>query len=1404
MLRKFISLLLILIFSFSLLADSKEDLKEVYNEINNFIKNNPDSPLLAEAYFNFAEVNELLHPVDYKKNAQLYEKVISINSNFTDKDVVLYNIGFNLFQHRLDTRDEKRAEFRNRSSELQYPDSLRLSVSNLEKAINAFEEIRTNYKNSEYWNSAVLYLGRIYFNLGTDNPGKEEYFEKAIKYFGELANVKNIEDSNRGLFYRGWVYLMNGRYEESIDDFAKILENYDKYNLEERKLFLKEDSIDNIAFSISEFDGIDYESKSEAAEKAENIFLPVMDEDFGKKVIREIIDLKHQYNAPMQAVDFYNTYISLYNESKEIPTIVDSIITIYRRNPSRLRNNKKLSEGLKQQYERILNNYNASSDWYNANKNKDIEEELEILNRAYKYLEPRYYENYRNSGSWEDLNQYYYLVDKYREFDVFSDSADIAFEKNILQRKADITLNFAEINEKYPYYLKSVAIYKELNQNFENVDENFENEKKIYYATNKYYDYYVPLTENESFKDSVNKQVFNKSQLDNLYIKVSKRFQNVLENKNLESEQILEQYVSVVLKRANLYYKNKNYNLATQDYNLLLNYPLNDERKKIIYTNLANINSQKGNFVKSEELYRKASQYAKANESDLYQNNIIGSMVNNAKEKGRAGSYLNSAREYIRLANEFENIDEIKYIGSLRKAIDMYKKASQYKEIYPLYKKIASLKNEKRRKLNEYILAWNLADSLNNHDKVIELKREFISKYPQSQEAYQLRLDIIKIYENEPYNDLEKAAQMYLALYEDSKEMNLEDVKTESLILKAIKTYQEMGEKEKEIEQMLRFEKLYPKHPKSDDFLVYVASHYQDSGQKQKFENLAEYIYKKNPDSNLLVRIAVSKLKKTYGKITSAFKDKNYSLMQDRIDKFKEIDDKYRSMKLNLDLNNYYEEFEYYQNYVDYYERLNSRINDISRFLERSPQQIIKVNNLTTWKNHLNGGPNRIKRLQNTVEVFDNNLMEMYNNGDRFRLPAKKKTQILYLIAKGYEYASEVYLKQITKYANISNELNPTNVQDEETLNKYRNYFKKKANNFRSEYFNKALNYYFSIYKQFYLNKNVNNKYSDASRKILLENNIIEPLVEDKILFDSRWKINKTDINNDLKGTWNVDLIWDNVNIENQTIGDTIKNVMMIKPNEFPVFVKNSFDLEIEPEQVVLDYIYEKPLQLVVNDSLIGAAFFKNEMGIKNKQYNKYAVSLGEYVNRGTNNIAVKLATNIDSTKIFRSSITKFYNKEKLEEERSKINKKIKSNMSWLYSSDPNAPDSLWNFTNEITDYTANDSLLNKFTDPIAIWIDNEAMERDTLFSFKKELEINDQVLDADIKILSEANTKIEINNKEVTLKDSSNIYKRAKISNLTKGINEIKIKCIPNEKSKYIIIELNLTLKPIKEANNE
>jgi hypothetical protein len=1377
-----------------------EGKKSVYNQTLQYIYDNPQSPSLGELYFNVAEMSNEINVDKPDLTAEYYTNVLKYDPDFKKKDAVLYNIGYYNYLAKVYERNDERQN--NIELVINWPDYLRLSEDKLRKSIDAFSEIKDTMLDSYYNTEAVYRLGTLYFDIALDARSPLEYYNKSIEYFDIVAAKEGDQLQYVGLFQRAWTYFNSGKFDLAINDFTTVLEVIKNDSLNTLKTFFEADAIENIAFSIIEYDGTDFEQASIAADRAKEIFANYMSEEYAKNIIFEMIELKQKYNAPMQAIDLYNTYIYLYPLSKNCPVIIDSIMTIYSKFPSRTRDDKPAEELIILEMHRLINDYKIDSEWFTANSEEDLSDEYAIISEAYQFLEPMLFNNFVQTKSEEDYFKYRYFVDDYFAFDTYLDQEDLEKSKEIRKRIIDIGLELAEEKQDPSYYfavLEDIDGYNGIFPEHNNVLEFRENS---FYCNEQIYELLKGTINEEVYSDTVFNISINAAQLDSLYIAGTYTYEDLLNNPDYISENVETELVRVIYKRAEIRYNREEYDLTIADYNTLLVSEIDSELTKLCFARLGEISLNKNNYAAAEDYYRKAGEFATEEEKETFQNNILATMQLSANTLSESSSFTDAAVEYLRLSEELRTTDEEKSIGFKFQAIEAYKKASEYQVAVDLFLEIADSKTEKDEVLAAFIGAWSITDSLPDWTQSESLRKGFIQRYPESNEAYELKLKIISLYEGIEFNDKLQAAEMYLVLHDEADHMDIGNHTKEDIYLNAIRIFQELEMEDRNIELMLAFERLYPDHTVANDFLTGIAVIFEARGDQEAFEDLARYIYKKDPTIDLLTAVAVDKMKAVKVEVDSLFTSKQYDFMYEKIDDFKALEESYKTDGLELPLSSIYEQFTYYEDFIKYHKRFDEKIQNVKdNSLNLSPDELLKVNELTKWKVNLVGGDDRILKLMQKGDGIKADLVKLIQAGNDFSMETEQRTEALFLTGKIYDYFHEVVIIQVQKFVDTSTQLNNEQmrqnpVQQKQFKENLTFAGKKMAFDFKK----KASDIYQYLLMTFYDDKDYSDEFTMLSLEKLTDWGVRKPKIKEHFYSGVDWTL-KEDFGSEYEITY----------IPNEVVLDSA--LVIEVSNSYTSRLNSIFTAEIKPELLTVEYLFSSPLEIKLNNVVLEKeAVVKDTVMISGVDNYVYTVKQISGLTEGENKISFKVER--DSTMLAADLISVHYivqyDQEKLELFRTTEDRELFSDDTWMsflgeLDAVVSEPDSGWVEASEakFSFYKLQMHGLET-SQAMQIWhpvLDTTAV--DTAY-FIKSFDIDAEVLDAGAKYIAESNATIWVNDELII--DSQDLVRDEKLNKilshdlllpqLLEGRNVILVKVVGKQENKGFIFDLKYTVK--------
>jgi len=1396
--------------------------RNVYNKTLDFINENPNSPGLAPLYFNLADMSTEIDVNNPGKTAEYYQKIIELDPDFFEKDVIYYNIGYYGFAAELDRRDQARIQ--NIELVVNWPDAYRLNEEQLKYVIDAYREVLENFPESAYNTESAYRLGMTYFNIALDARVPGHFFEKSIEYFDLVATREDDPLQHHGLFQRGWTYFASANFEKAIEDFSQIMTIIYQDSLELERPFFEADAIENMAYSLIEYDGSDFEQYSVAATQAINLFKTFISEEYGQEVILEAVALKKKYNAPMQAVDLYDAYIQLYPHSRICPTIVDSIMTIYKQNPSRTRGGVPAEDLVISEMERLVVHFRPDSIWYNSNQDKDISNELKVIRDAYEFLEPKFYNKFAQSQAEEDYLAYEELVNNYCKYPEFSDDLGRDKKQELRKNVVSFSQDMAETSQNPRFYFDSIVDINDF------IASNPEHPEIYYYRDVEYYNYeriyeiLSPTIEAEAFVDTSRGIYLEKDSLDSLYITSSINFELFLVDYASSGHEINDQVIKVIYDRAELRYERGEIDAAYTDYYSLLNYELSNDLHKIAYAKLAEISQDKGSLDDAEIFYREAANFASDEEKESLNNNVLATMQMKATTFTDSADYITGAEQYLKLAEELRDSKPDESMSYIFKAIENYEKAGEYQTAIDLYLQIASRKETKDEVLAAYLGAWTISDSLQNWEQSQSLRRQFITLYPTSNEAYKLRLHIIGFYEGEQFNDKSQAALMLEMLHEDSAELDLREDKPETILLQSLIIYQELENEEKIIELCLRFEQLYPDHEKSNEFLVLVARIYSERGDDNKFEELASYIYKKDPTIDLLVQVAVEKLKDMKAVVDSLFEVKEYVLMQDKITEFKQTEQFYLDQNVQLPTEAIHQTFTYYQDYVNFQNTYQDKLNLVKTdFFDLNPGALIKVNKLTEWKKHLVEGANRIQELMIRCDRIKDEMIALIQQGNQYQLDTEARTEALYQAGKAYDFGAEVVISQVQYYLDVSNQLNnDAMTQNPVQQQQYKTALKNNSFQLANEFRKKAAQMYQTVLATFYDGKDYRDKWTDLALDRLVEWGVRKSKIYDDYYAGSGWQQNSVPIES-LSPAVNNSSYWKTPEMITDAYVLDSSSILVVPGGEF-VYFKTQFDAEIKPELLAIEYAYDRPVKILLNNVLVEkeAALQEEFIDAQGLLISHYKVSTTKNLKDGENILVFLIEQDAASTEnsVFAAHYSTQFDEENLTFSRSTEQRKLFSDFSWQAAMAPSDAAEIADIKDE--DWTsagvANFEFFKKQmfgleeTEASEIWYTTVDTNRVNTVFLKKEFEVYEEIVDASAKFFAQNEVSIWINgilivNAQGIMEDEKLkkvLSNNVAITQLYPGVNTIVVKVVGETYYKGFVFEMDYRVRRPETPANE
>ncbi len=1192
-----LSLLLGLLFIFvfgaaSLFASEKELLRiydnnltykhQVYEAIEDFIEKHPDYNNIDELYLKLAELSSEIYLTEPEKVLKNYQKVLEINPYHPMRDVILYNIAFYSSDYAKKQRDQRRAEYIRKLQEeeriepiLTWEGEYRLSEASLKEAVDSYKEIIERFPESRYHSESIYRLAVLLYEIGLDADVPREYYERAKNLLNQVVEKDKDDYRYFGLYQRGWANFSTGRFTEAIEDFSDILNVVEEDEI--LRSYFEYDAIENIAYSLERMDEGDYFSPAKSVEFAQDNLFDLIDSDeYSDSIIRRVIELKLDLNAPFHAVNYMEAFLEMFPLAPENPMIVDSMATMYQRYSYMITDEEEVRNRVYAQKEKLITAFHVDTEWYQHNSQNDISEQIELIRSAYEFLQPRYFNRFVTDRSDDSFAEYREFVARYQEFPEFSDERGEKWLKQAQNSIVSGALDFAQSKEEPFYYLQAYQIITDFNEMYPDNDDYLEYEFSKFLVIENLYTQLNDQLEEEPYSNEEKDLTISKEDLSDIYITSTQGFIDTFSDPEI-IEDYLEDIIGAYYKRSLIYLDKEMYSEAEADMLALLDLEISSELKREVYVNLADINRTRGDYLQAENYFRSAADFA-LDEDDRQNigNNYRRLMQEQANTLAADSSYVEAAQEYLRLAEEFRTTDVSRFVGLTHEAINSYVKAQEYETAIDLLIGLSEYRSEPQEAYFLYVSAWDIADTLMS-DKILrdEIRHEYVEKYPASNQAYRTRYEIIEELAREEETKY-RAADMLLELHEDAVAGRIDhgDDNTEDIYYDAINLYHDSEDKEFLVSLMLGFTERYSEDPRTDGLLEYVAGQYLEMDMQEEFEELARYIFQRNPDSKLYENIARNRILEKYDDIVELLSEEKFDEMFAAIEEFRDLDRQFREENLVLDLEDFYLDFEdfrftverirEYRAFLVAFERTLDEIEE--NFVNAEPNDLIRVNQHTTWMEHMAGGVKRLDGIITEADKQRDTIMGLlvqardYEEGVSLEL----NTRAIYLIGRVYDYAAEVVDIQMERFYNVSNQMRELRDYDEDEYNVYIDSFNV---NYREPYVNflryESAGWYNNLVTNFVYNLEYSDQFTEAAMERLGDWGL---LTERMYLYSNNdWLAARSDLIDNLDmADWNTAAIVSEVSRLKEMIG-------MDETEAVPIWLSAAETEIAEPDTLNLD-----------------------------------------------------------------------------------------------------------------------------------------------------------------------------------------------------------------------------------------
>ncbi|MDP8210940.1 MAG: tetratricopeptide repeat protein [Candidatus Stygibacter australis] len=969
--------------------------REVYNRIQRMISENPAVDELDKLYFNLAELSTEIDRNNPQKIISYYKQVIQYNREFNYKDVVLYNIGYYSYQAAVLQNGQARQMLEQNYQLI--PDSLLYNETTFQEPIKYYKRLLEEHPLSSYYTETAWRLAEIYNSIGEDTRSRIAYL-RAVDYYDLALQKKDSPFYFPTLAGKAWILFALQEIEDATEIEFALLNQLDSIPDLRNKDVLAQEAIKNLAWSFSRDNDLDFEQSSITAARLELRLAGLANKLNQERVMIAVADQLLANDKPQAAIGLYETFQELFPLSAIAPVAAAAKIDIYRKYPDIFGGIAGSTQKISDIREEIRRTFNPQSAWYKENRASNILPSINVIRNAIEFDEPLKYNDFLDSSEKNNYLKYRRLVSDFSGYEGFDNSQYLQKLQQYRRNLVYMSQKLAQTTNEPDDYYYALRDLREYDQFYPEHEERIDFEKNIFFCYEKLYDI--------SQIDSLSLAKSDLGNMDSLYIIASRQYEDILRNDEAwETHQ--NELARVMFKRAEFLFQQDRFIEASQDYLKVTELQSDNELISDAFRRSAEIALQDQDYVSSESYLRNAMQFSTGySQSDVYKN-IIYVINQKAENLLQQKKYNQAADEFLRLSLELEAIYPEQSLSFLNRAIDVYEDLGDDKKVNELLTMVSERENMDQAAA-VYANTWQEADKLEDFQRSIALRQDFISRFPGTNEAFRVKLQIIDIYENKLI-DKEQSAELYLQLHDEYKSYDLGRERPESIYLNALRIYQDIGDNEKCAQLTENFTQSYP-----DYSLIDLNLTYSDT------DNF---------------RTSIRKLKKLKDNINSLFQKQEYESAREGIEEFRQIATALNVDSLRIDLSEDNLLFDQYLTYADYYKNYKLEISNIENvFLLQTAQEIIPISADTRWQENMVAGDNTIGKLMQQCDDYRNNIMALLLQGSEYQLDTPHYTHAVWAIAAAYDHAYEVIDLQIRNFVVKSKQLNRPELEDNNYL----------------------------------------------------------------------------------------------------------------------------------------------------------------------------------------------------------------------------------------------------------------------------------------------------------------------------------------------------------------------------------
>lgn len=1363
--------------------------RSLYNRTSAFIMNNDNFKNNYKLYFNLAELATFIYPNNHSLIYHYYERVLELNPDFPQKDVILYNLAY--YRNQMidntiaDIKEELMKDVNYFISER--PLSVVKNVDKYAEVIGHYLELMED-SESAYQVEAMFRLASLYFDIAVDSDETYLYIKKAIEIYEQIYAIGNQDQRFEALFQNAWHKMAIGEHLQAIDKIETLMAQRSLFS--EEQIDRYETAGEIIAYSLNSIDG-DSSTEYTSSQFVYNDLFTKFDKDTGNAFFENIIHRKELFDSYKDIIDLYNARSLVSPYAIDNPTYVDSIIVTLGNYSIEI--GDSLNAWGEREYRNAYARYGYNSDWYEYHKDNEIAPYVKPIQTALDdFMIPALYRKMTDELTLENIFEFSDLVDQYADYNGFNEEIREAklslYHNNSIKT---LTKYVIENPDTTSYRIGIAEVYKYL-------DENPDSDERKTFEQNAY-SWALSTTvlvdsikfDPQQFSPEESQQVIDKARTE--YLEIADRFYNYLTESDFSDK-------DDIIHRL-LYYRGirklqaGDNEGAREDFLACDSLNISNEFKEGIYRNLADIYQERGDYDTSNDYFAKAKEYAK-------EDNLVGYDVAIYNNRTAKVIYLKSSdnkEDKIKAAQEMELIIQSDVIDDDKKAkikqdaIGLYAEGGDYDTAIARLIAEGDATQDIDEVWDNYGSAVAIADSLGYDDKVLEVENSFMNRFPYDQQTFVIlakRLEAVSDETSTSYDPL-LAAQKYKEIFDRATQEGTKlDISQGNL--SADDYYFHSVEMKCRVlskaEQVAEWESFYNKFPyyQTVPILNTICQLYEDLGREEECLKYTKILYSIDKTSTRYPAYALEQLSELDKKINNSFRIQGWRSMQTNISLYKELANKYKDEGIPEDVLAIPTSLNRYDTYLAEYEKvlkkreilaeLNSNFDKFMQFVSVSPDDDnrVKVNRFTGWNTHLAGKNGRISKFDNLAKqqfvLIEKDIEKVL--ASELLNPEERREQIFlldYAQFKIARYVGDTIYNQIDKYLtmtngkyvayenNILSRMDLTYEQQDDILYDYHAMIITARGKYFREYATIAIQYARDMYNIYINGFTEQLPRSEEIMRFLEDNRVAEADAKDEII------VSLTPVGSN------------NPNINNTSYRDRERDFTMYSiPSGSSLLLEADINSPIFPAASRFRFLDEGTLwqgdditvTVKFNDTSINIAETIFADGIIQDSLSAYPYLFrtlynndNNYTNsfyKGNNKVTLSLVNNGQEMANIGVIFSILYDYEKLYIHNNSKTVSVVSDNSWLGVASLQAYDSSeqnWKPVNSGTlnvDYNLLDDFKNSVAKPI--WFNEEEVEEATpvVKYFIKEFDITENVIEGTLSFLAEETANIFLNGEQI------------------------------------------------------